>query len=127
MTQYSGRTTASVHKFDDWAEKDVSGVAPAIRQIYLFEVQWSDCPVEVETEVKKLWRWQELGNDFYYFSWDRDADAYIGEDELRDGGRTANPIGGVIGEDSKLHLVFPMIDEYLMSKGVEKCLIHWWW
>jgi hypothetical protein len=23
--------------------------------------------------------------------------------------------------------VYPIIDEYLMSKGVTTCLIHWWW
>lgn len=128
-TQYSGRTSAHCHKFGDWESKDISDVDPAITQTVLFNAQWTDCPVEVEAEVKVLWKWKEFGNDNFYFNWDRDKEywyspsfepfgekrSYECEDDEDD------------AKDAPLSEIFPIIDEYLMSKGVEKCLIHWWW
>ena len=75
-------------------------LAPAIsRNNIIFNAQWTDCPTEVEDEVRKLWRDMEYGNDHYYYSWDSEED----------------------GED------YPIIDEYLKSQDITKCLIHWWW
>lgn len=113
MVEYSGRTTAHEHKFDDWAKKTIRNPTPAVQQVYVFNAQWTDCPVEVEAEVKQLWRDREFGNDNYYAKWDRDDDAGWTEED---------------GDENKLFREkYPIIDEYLMSKGVEKCLIHWWW
>lgn len=106
--EYSGRTTAYEHKRDsDWQVADLTNVRSAIRQETVFEVQWSDCPVEVENEVRELWIEQELGNDFFYYPWDS-------KDESDDG-------NGTLAEQ------YPIIAEYLKSKGVTECLIHWWW
>lgn len=102
MNHYSGKTT-SQNPADPKFWKIPA--PPAIRQVTLFDVQWTDCPVEVEAEVQRLWREYELGNDTSYFSWDR----------------TKDPSGGSLAER------YPLIDEYLMSKGVSECLIHWWW
>ncbi|MCK5019483.1 MAG: hypothetical protein KAS32_20660 [Candidatus Peribacteraceae bacterium] len=44
--EYSGRTTAYEHKRDDWKESKKID-APCITQRTIFDVQWSDCPVEV--------------------------------------------------------------------------------
>ena len=96
---YSGRVTDHCHKFDDWQEHDASHAEDCIRQHTLFDVQWSNCPVEVEAEVKQLWRDFGLGNDYYYVHW--------------------NTLD--YGEE------YPIIDEYLKSRGVTECLIHWWW
>ncbi len=96
--EYSGRTTSHSHKFDDWKERKGSD-NPAIKQVTLFDVQWSDCPVEVEEEVKKMWGDFGLGNDRFYFDWG----------------------------DAEVASRYPIINEYLKSKGVTKCLIHWWW
>ena len=115
MTEYSGRTSAHMHKFDDW--KDHPGpFAPAISQMTVFNAQWTDCPIEVENEVKRMWGDHELGNDSHYDKWDRDADHY-----------TLTPDGEISDVDSTFALVYPLIDEYLMSHGISKCLIHWWW
>lgn len=127
MTEYSGRTTAYAHKFDDWQTRDISDVDPAVSQVSVFNAQWTDCPVEVEKEVKHLWGWQDLKNDVCYFRWDRDAKhAFILGDRYAPKGPE-----GLTEEEADngvpLRLLYPLIDEYLMSKGVEKCLIHWWW
>ena len=98
--QYSGKTTCSEHKGDnDWSKTPNSG-KECIQQTTIFEVQWSNCPIEVEKEVKRLWQDNELGNDHYYFAWNSDEE----------------------NNDN-----YPIIDEYLKSKGITECLIHWWW
>lgn len=96
---YSGRTTALGHKFKDWEEKGKGIGKDCIQEVTLFDVQWSNCPVEVLEEVQKLWCNMGFGNDFYYFSWDSEE----------------------CSED------YPIIHEYLQSRNVTKCLIHWWW
>lgn len=98
-SEYSGRTTAIEHKFDDWKTKKVKDPVKAIQQRTIFEVQWTDCPVEVEAEVKQLWRDQSLGNDYYYAEWD----------------------------DEEMCEDYPVISRYLRKHGVKECLIHWWW
>ena len=97
--EYSGRTSAYVHKFNDWKSKDTADIPDCIQQHTIFEAQWTNCPVEVEDEVKRLWTNRELGNDKYYTQWDDEKDS----------------------ED------YPIIAEYLRSRGITKCLIHWWW
>lgn len=87
------------HKFNDWASKTPANPRPSIRQETIFEVQWSECPVEVEADVIKLWNDFRAGNDHWYLPWNSEED----------------------GEN------YPLIDEYLKSKGVTQCLIHWWW
>lgn len=98
MQEYSGRTTCYAHKHKDWKQRDGTK-NDCIQQVTLFDVQWSSCPVEVELEVEKLWRNYDLGNDHYYVKWESEdmADSY------------------------------PVIDIYLKSRNIEKCLIHWWW
>ena len=113
MTEYSGRTSAYAHKRKDWREQDISDVPSAISQMTVFNAQWTDCPVEVEDEVKKLWQDMELDNNVCYYAWDRDSEYYVEESDA--------------GEEPKFADVYPLIDEYLMSKGITQCLIHWWW
>lgn len=98
MTKYSGRTTAYEHKRENWQEYK-GPFKSSIQNKIIFEVQWSDCPVEVEKEVKKLWSDYELGNDHSYINWESEEQ----------------------GQD------YPIIDEYLKSKNITECLIHWWW
>ena len=99
MVEYSGRTTAYEHKHKDWQSKGLNVGKDCIQNKTIFEVQWSNCPIEVEVEVKKLWADRELRNDNCYAGWDSEE----------------------MAED------YPVINEYLLSRGVEKCLIHWWW
>lgn len=75
----------------------------SIKQVYLFDVQWSDCPEAVEVEVKELWRDREFGNNDYY------AKETV---------------------DVELFERYPMIYFWLKHKGLEEgqeLLIHWWW
>lgn len=58
----------------------------------------SGVPDEVVEEVGRLWRDLEFGNDHYYWGWD-------GED----------------WDD------YPLIRAYLQSRGINTCLIHYWW
>jgi hypothetical protein len=104
MTEYSGRVTADNCIGTQLAPR------PALQTELVFQVQWTDCPVEVEEEVKRLWENEELGNDRFYFQWSRESEA-VNED----------------GDEKPLHEVYPIIDEFLVSKGVTTCLIHWWW
>ena len=99
MTEYSGRTTAYKHKFDNWQENGLNIGEDCIQEQTIFEVQWSNCPVEIVAEVIKLWQDYEAGNDHWYLGWD----------------------GEEMSED------YPMINSYLVSRNITKCLIHWWW
>ena len=94
--KYSGKTTDYEHKHGNWKESPGAG-PDCIQAMNVFEVQWSNCPVEVEDEVRKLWKDMEFGNDDYYFKWEEDDATY------------------------------PVITAYLKSQGIDKCLIHWWW
>jgi hypothetical protein len=98
-TAYSGRTTSHHHKRDDWKDVPTDG-RECIQAVNFFDVQWSNCPVEVEDEVKRLWRDYELGNDNYFFKW---------------------------GECDEEEDTYPIIAKYLKSRGITKCHIHWWW
>jgi hypothetical protein len=109
MTEYSGRTTCYEHKKGDgWKETPGAG-NDCIQQVTVFEVQWSNCPVEVCEEVRELWKEYGYGNDHYYHWWD---DSESERDE-----------NGV----SEASECYPIIADYLRSRNVTKCLIHWWW
>lgn len=113
MTQYSGRTSAYEHKRDDWQEKDVSGVADCIQTVQVFRVQWSNCPIEVYNEVAEMWRKDsDLKNNSYY-SWNR-TDEYWDE-TMED------------ESDKTMADAYPLIDEFLMSRGITEIEINYWW
>lgn len=100
------------HKFDDWETRSIESEHDCISTQIIFSVQWSNCPVEVEEEVVRLWQECELRNGSY-FDWDRSAEHHIERDD----------------EDYEMSLAehYPVIDGYLQSRGVSKCLIYWWW
>jgi len=54
--QWSGKTTAF---------KGDKNTPSGFRKVWMLDVQWSDCPVEVKERVKVLWRDYECGNDKY--------------------------------------------------------------
>lgn len=98
--EYSGRTTQLNHKFADWEAKAAkhSG-ADCVKDIKVLDVQWSNCPVEVEEQVREIWADMGLGNDDYIFKWSPEHHA----------------------ED------YPVVASYLKFRGVEDCWIHLWW
>lgn len=108
MIDLSGRTTAYEHKRKDWKEHGLNIGKECIEQVYFFDAQWSNCPVEVEAAVKQLWTNWELGNDHYFleWSWEFETDEYL--------------------EAGKI------VADFLRSKGFDeddgkRILIHWWW
>lgn len=99
---YSGRTTCYEHKFENWKTFPSNYGNECIQDVKFFNVQWSNCPVEIEDEVKKMWRNWGLGNDHYFIKWEWD-------DMVHD---------------------WPIITEFLKSKGLtekDTIIIHWWW
>lgn len=70
-----------------------------LKQVTILDVQWSNIPEDVYDEVVELWRTRELGNDYYYVPWNSEEDRHE----------------------------YPLIAEYLDTRGVKECLIHWWW
>lgn len=107
-TTFSGRTTSLSHKFDNWKDKKPDG-KKCVRTVKLIDVQWSDCPVEIEDIVRDLWQDYELNNDHCIIK-------LSGIDDVEE----------VIQDPAKAAL----FKQYLKSQGVVKnelCLIHWWW
>ena len=100
--KYSGQTTCYEHKQGDFEDSKGKG-GDCIIQETIFDVQWSNCPVEVEEEVKRLWRDNDLGNDDCYYQWDSTTEDEYDKNE------------------------YPLIHEYLKSRNVQLCLINWWW
>lgn len=73
-----------------------------IKEVTVLETTWTNCPKEVVDDVRELWAHMDLGNDFFYFSWD--------EESWWD-------------EEDK----FVNLKKYLKERGIKKCLIHFWW
>lgn len=85
-------------KHDSMAE-----IGKSVRKITYFDVQWSDCPKEVEKEVAMIWKDHELGNDNYIY-------------------KTCL--------DEELFKEYPRVYYWLKYNGVkdnEDVIIHWWW
>ena len=64
---YSGRTSTYEHKHGNAWEKTPFAGNPAVTTMRVVNAQWSNMPVEVENDVKSLWRYCEFGNDNYYW------------------------------------------------------------
>lgn len=87
------------------APKDGTVLDPknSVYKVWFFDVQWSDCPYYVQSEVKDIWKFEELGNDNYF---------------------SKHTL------DDQLFERYPRIYMWLKHKGVqenEKVAIHWWW
>ena len=77
---------------------------PCVTQRTVLELQWSDCPQVVIDEVAEVWRdrARNLINDNSYMNIEEDWDLEFGDD-------------------------MPALRDYLRSKGITNCLVHWWW
>ena len=84
-------------------------VAHCVKTAKFMDIQWSDCPVEIEEIVKKMWSAYELGNDYCFLKFTSFNDLKEKIDEEED---------------------FKTFIEYCRSQGIkdnELCVIHWWW
>jgi len=98
LVSLKGKDTSYGNKWNNPSDGDES-----VKKVWFFDVQWSDCPEEVEQEVRQAWRDYELGNDRYIIK--RELDLELFDD-------------------------YPRIYLWLKYKGVkegEKVIIHWWW
>jgi hypothetical protein len=126
--EYSGRTTAYEHKDDSanpdekpWSEIPHSGPM-AVRRDWILDAQWSDCPIEVEDDIRRLWRFEELGNDNFILKrsisdflkmLDQDFEEW---DEVQ---------MKWIKQPFKLDYLIDYLRQNLADD--EKIFIHWWW
>lgn len=121
---WSGRTTSYSHKGDDWRDRKPDG-AKGVRKEWFLDVQWSTCPVEVQDQVRDLWRLHELANDHYIIK------ASISDlEELADQGFEAERWNKETIKYDKIPLKTDAIIQYLKEQGVgevETVIIHWWW
>jgi hypothetical protein len=140
MIQWSGRTTALVHKSDrDWKEQILpSDVKAGLRQVafrsarswqtadlesseveaptgyervWFLDAQWSTCPVEVEAEVQRLWAHRGLGNENEVLETSL-ADL---QDCAEGGAPRVDAIAQWVREQA------PTLDDE------DPLVIHWWW
>lgn len=136
MTEWSGRTSAYEHKHSGWEERDGKKTS-SIQIRKIFEAQWSDCPVEVENQVKDYWRWAELGNDHYYTNVSIN-DLQETHDEKYECEKWVNPVDGKWTDESgnkiagwlSSTLEVDLIIKWLRENGIEDdedILMHWWW
>lgn len=92
---------------------------PALSKRWFLDVQWSDCPPDVEQVVRKLWRLRELGNVLIESPQGLlDLDGTECEDWSAEQKKwLKEPIN-----------TKPLVD-YLENRGVgphESVVIHWW-
>ena len=98
---YSGKTSSYHHKWHDTPNPEVEEAG--FREVWVLDAQWSDCPVEVYEEVRKLWQEYERGNDHYIIKMTLDD---LSAEE------------------------YPYIVDYVSSFGIpedEQFFIHYWW
>lgn len=122
--KYSGRTSAYAHKHDFDPSVPLSpDTDKGLRKAWFLDAQWSTCPVEVESQVKDLWRCYELGNDRYILK--TSIDELL---NMVDEGATVKKF--VDGKWTKVPLQVDYIVDYIQQHGIaedEQVIIHWWW
>lgn len=100
--QWSSKTSSYHRKWNNTPNPEDTD--KGFRKVWLLDAQWSDCPIEVENEVKKMWKSYDLGNDNYVIKTDIDT----------------------LQENNTL------VAQYVKEQapeiaGEELILIHWWW
>lgn len=120
--EWSGRTTAYAHKHNDWKDRSLEDVTPAFTKVRYLDVQWSTCPVEVEDQVRDLWRLFEYGNDHY-----------ICKTSINDLAELQGPVDKFVdGKWQQVPMKTDAIIQYVREadpdiKDEDLFLIHWWW
>ena len=91
------------------------------------DAQWSTCPIEVENQVRVLWRFGELGNDKYIFKTTIEELLEF-QDNPED--YTCEQWNDEKRKWEEKPITTDAIVQYLREMGVgdnEQVLIHWWW
>lgn len=121
---FSGKTSSYHHKWNDTPNPE--GAEKGLREVKWLDAQWTDCPIEVEDAVKRMWEWFELGNDHCFFRISlKDIKSYLDKNDAEvrdrvDGEWTMVPLNPLPIAQYILS-VYPDIDED------EQVYVHWWW
>jgi hypothetical protein len=121
---YSGVTSSYNHKWNP-EQPNSPDTKQGLRKVWFLDAQWSTCPVEVENQVKDLWRFYELGNDNYIFKTSVDELLGMVEEEVTVERWKGMPDGWVEGPLEVDYLV-----QYIREHDIpddEDIIIHWWW
>jgi len=140
---YSGRTSSYVHKHEPWQEGNMSDTPQAVRKQWVLDAQWTNCPREVEDQVKDLWRYHNLGNDNYILKYSVEDLLHLVEDGAKVEQWHEKPANMSYEECTKLErqgkkiwgwiegpIKVDYVVQYLREMGVaddETVWIHWWW
>lgn len=119
---YSGVTSAYAHKHDPSADLPENTVA-GLRKVWLLDAQWSTCPIEVENQVKDLWRLWKLGNDQSIIK-----TSVIELLELEEATVESWNAEKVAWEEKPLDVTY--IIQYIREHGIaddDLVIIQWWW
>lgn len=104
LVAWSGKTSSFHHKHNN-TPNPPNSTNTALTKVWVLDAQWTNCPIEVEDEVKKIWSESyDLGNDNYYL-----------KSTLTD-----------------LIYSYPVIAQYVIEQNLDiaeddTILIHWWW
>lgn len=131
MTEHiwSGRTSSYEHKRNDWKEvplpEKIKG--SGFKQWWVLNAQWTDCPVEVENQVKDIWQTLEYGNDNFYYK--TSLSDLI---DLSEEAGTVRAWDDVLCKRIEKPFDVTAITKWVKEqrpemKDDEEFLIHWWW
>lgn len=120
---YSGETSSYHHKRND--TPNPPDTPAGLRKVWFLDAQWSTCPVEVEEQVKDLWRLHELGNDRYMLKISVET---LQQYEQKGEEQTIERWNGSAWTDVPLKVDY--VIQYIREHGIpdnEEVIIHWWW
>lgn len=128
MIKWSGQTTLYDHlwtKQGDPLPEVPADANQCIKKIWFLDAQWSTCPIEVEEQVKDLWRVYELGNDHYMFK--TSIEELI---EIEGNENEVERFSNELIQWVKVPLKTDAIVQYMREQGIsdkDQVIIHWWW
>lgn len=93
---------------------------PALRQVFVLEATWTDCPQPVVDEIREIWSHMEFGNDNYYYHFQISDEPLPEKPE----GWTDEDWNDLYEDDSTR---YPVVAAYLREHNISSCLIHFWW
>ncbi len=124
--EYSGKTSSYHHKWNDTPNPE--GEESGLRKVWFLDAQWSDCPIEVEEQVKDMWRFWDCGNDKYIIKTSVEDLLETIESYEGDGPYMRKLVDGEWTDKHVLKVDY--VIQYIRSYGIaddERVIIHWWW
>lgn len=121
--KWSGEVTAPLEGYPPKPHPDTKS---GFRPIWVLDVQWSTCPVEVKDQVKDLWHLYEGRNDNFIVKTTLDNLKYEFVDSKVE--RFNDKIRKWVEVPLKTDLIIQYIKEE--APGLdddEEFYIHWWW